>query len=303
VFNTKLGSTVIANSSRTERVPVLNLVNTAAPVVTGAWTVGTTLSASTGTWSTNGTFTYQWQSSIDNSSWLDITNANTSTYLLTSSELSKYVRVQVTNTTSSGTGVAYSASRSQVGSPYISVIPVISGILRVGSVQTASTGTWLNSPTEFNYQWQKSADGLSWINIDGAISSTYTPTFDVANLLIRVVVTASNSIGASDVSSQVIRNFLPPVVTEVPVVSGTNTVGQLLTSSTGTWPSTDSGYAFQWQKSSDGGVTWVNIVGASSSTYLLVVADAGYLIRSQVSLTTNAGTSTAYSLATANIAV
>lgn len=303
VFNTKSGSTVIVNSPRTERVPVLNLVNTVAPVVTGAWSVGTTLTTSTGTWSTNGTYSYKWQSSSDNNSWSDITSATSSSYLLTLSESSKYVRVQVTNTTSSGSGVAYSSSRSKVGSPYNTVIPLISGSLRVGSVQTASTGTWLNTPTGYTYQWQKSADGLSWIAIDGAILATYTPTFDVANLKIRVVVNASNLIGTSDVSSLAIRNFLPPVATTVPVITGTPTVGQSLTSSTGTWPSTDSGYAFQWQKSSDGGVTWVNILGASTSTYSLVPADAGYLIRSQVSLTTNAGTSTAYSLATSPIAV
>jgi hypothetical protein len=303
VSNTKSGSTVIANSSRTERVPVLNLVNTVAPVVTGAWSVGTTLTTSTGTWSTNGTYSYKWQSSSDNNSWSDITSATSSSFLLTLSESSKYVRVQVTNTTSSGSGVAYSSSRSKVGSPYNTVIPLISGTLRVGSVQTASTGTWLNTPTGYTYQWQKSADGLSWIAIDGAILATYTPTFDVANLQIRVVVTALNLIGTSDVSSLAIRNFLPPVATTVPVITGTPTVGQSLTSSTGTWPSTDFGYAFQWQKSSDGGVTWVNILGASSSTYFLVPADAGYLIRSQVSLTTNAGTSTAYSLATSPIAL
>ena len=88
----------------------------------------------------------------------------------------------------------------------------------------------------------------------------------------------------------------------LPTVSGTATVGQTLTSTTGTWPSTSSGYAYQWQKSSDGGVTWTNISGATASTYVLVTADAGYRIRSQVSLTTNAGSSSAYSLPSENIA-
>jgi len=49
-------------------------------------------------------------------------------------------------------------------------------------------------------------------------------------------------------------------------------------------------------------ISWLPVPGATSSTYVLVAADAGYVIRSQVSLTANAGSSSAYSLATAAIA-
>jgi hypothetical protein len=89
---------------------------------------------------------------------------------------------------------------------------------------------------------------------------------------------------------------LPPQATAIPVVTGTMTVGQTLTSTSGTWPGTIDSYVYQWQRSSDSGVTWTNISGATASTYVLVAADAGYQIRSQVSLTTNTGSSSAYSL-------
>jgi hypothetical protein len=302
VFNTKTSLTVLANSAPTAVVPVLNLVNTITPAITGAWTVGTTLNVSTGTWSASGTFTYQWQKSSDNSTWTDISGATGSSYVLTSSEASKYVRAQVTNTTSSGAGIAYSASTSKVGAPYNTAAPAITGTVKVGSTQTATTGTWSNTPTSYSYQWQKSADGISWINISGETAATYVPTFDIANLQIRIVVSGINAVDTATVTSAVIQSFLPPQATVVPAISGTSTVGQTLTSSAGTWPSTVSGYAYQWQKSSDNGVTWANISGASASTYVLVAADAGYVVRSQVSLTTDTGTSAAYSLATANIA-
>ena len=303
VFQTKSTYTaVLANSAATAVVPVLNLTNTVAPAVTGAWTVGTSLSASTGSWSTSGTYTYQWQSSSDNSTWADIASATSSTYTLTSSEASKYVRVQVINTSSVGSGVAYSVARSKVGAPYNTVLPTISGTIKVGSAQTVSTGTWSNTPTAYSYQWQKSADGISWVDLSGETASTYVPTFDIANLQIRVNVSAGNAVETSTVTTSVISGFTPPQATAIPAITGTKTVGQTLTSSSGTWPSTSSGYVYQWQKSSDNGVTWTNIAGATASTYVLVAADAGYQIRSQVSLTTNAGSSSAYSLPTVGIA-
>lgn len=303
VFNTKSGnSAVLANSVSTSQVPVLNIVNNSAPVVTGEWTVGMTITASTGSWSTNGTYTYQWQSSSNNSSWTDIASATSSSYALTSTEASKYVRVQVINTSTSGSGIAYSQSRSKVGAPFNTVAPALSGTIKIGSTQTVTNGTWTNTPTAYSYQWQKSADGISWLDLSGETAATYVPTFDVANLQIRVNVSAGNAVETATVTSATIASFLPPQATVIPAISGTKTVGQTLTSTAGTWPSTVSGYAYQWQKSSDNGVTWANIAAATASTYVLVAADAGYQIRSQVSLTVNAGSSSAYSLPTTAVA-
>jgi hypothetical protein len=87
----------------------------------------------------------------------------------------------------------------------------------------------------------------------------------------------------------------------IPTISGTTTAGQTLTATSGTWPQTSSGYVYQWQRSTNG-VSWSDISSATSSTYVLASGDAGYVIRVQVSLSTNAGTSVAYSLATTSIA-
>jgi hypothetical protein len=307
VFGNKTSSAsvvyrITASTLSTAMVPALNIQNTALPVVSGAWTEGTTISTTTGSWSATGTFTYQWQSSSDNSTWADISGATSSSFVLTSSEASKYVRVQVVNTTSSGAGIAQSASRSKVGAPFNTALPAITGTLKIGSTQTVSTGTWSNTPTSYSYQWQKSSDGISWINLSDETANTYVPTFDVANLQIRVNVGGVNTVDTATVTSAVISGFVPPQATVVPAITGTRTTGQTLTSSSGTWPSTSSGYLYQWQRSSDGGVTWTSISGATSSTYVLATADAGYQIRSQVSLTANAGSSSAYSLATVGIA-
>jgi hypothetical protein len=145
------------------------------------------------------------------------------------------------------------------------------------------------------------------VNLSGATASTYVPTFDVANLQIRVSVGAGNAVETATVTTAIISGFLPPQATVIPVVTvsggtGEFTVGQTLSTTPGTWPGTSGGYVYQWQRSSDNGVTWANISAATASTYVLVAADAGYQIRSQVSLTVNAGSSSAYSLPTVGIA-
>jgi hypothetical protein len=289
-----------ALTAATTQVPALTLLNTVQPVISGAWTSGSTLTATPGTWSATGTVSYQWQSSTDASTWSNIAGATSSSFVLTNTQNGSNIRVQVQNTTTGGDGLAYSSYTPKVGAPVVSVAPVISGTLRIGSVQSVTTGTWSTTPT-FAYQWQKTSDGIAWSNIGSATSATYTPTFDVANLTLRVIVSAVNSVDTATVASATVSGFLPPNVTAIPTISGTAASGQTLTAaSPGTWPSTSSGYNYQWQRSSDG-VSWSNIGSATATTYVLTAGDVGYVVRLQVSLTTNAGTSAAYSLATATV--
>ena len=274
--------------------------NSVSPLVTGAWIQGTTLSASTGTWSSTGTFTYQWQSlASGGTTWVNIASAGSSTYLLLPGDTNKYVRVQVTNTNSAGAGFAYSSARSLVDSPYNTVLPTISsgsGGLRIGSVQTVTTGTWSSGSTiTYTYQWQSSANSTSWTNISSATTATYSPTFDVANLQIRASVTAT-AIGASTVTTASIQGFLPPQATAIPTIFDTSTVGSIITSTTGSWPSTTSGFVYQWQKSLDSGLTWADISAATTSTYTILSADLGSTIRLRVTLSTNTGSISEFSL-------
>ena len=306
VFGTKTisGTTYVYTSSSlpTIVVPALTAISTTAPVVTGSWTTGSTLSTSNGSWTSSGTFTYQWQRSTDNSTWSSISGATASSYLLTADDASKYVRVQVYLNGGSGSdGVAYSVATAKVGAPYNTALPAISGTLRVGVAQSVTNGTWSGSPT-FTYQWQTSSDGIAWANISGATAATYTPTYTIANLRLRALVSATNAVDTATATSQVVQGFLAPIATAIPAISGTVEAGETLTTDAGTWPSTSSGYVYAWHRSSDGGVTWTNIGGATASTYVLVDGDVGYRIRSQVTVATNAGSSTAYSLPTVPVA-
>jgi hypothetical protein len=78
-----------------------------------------------------------------------------------------------------------------------------------------------------------------------------------------------------------------PVNTVAPVVSGTATIGQTLTSTTGTWTSDTgvTGYLYQWYR----GATL--ITGATNNTYVLALADVGFDITCRVAATDADGTS------------
>lgn len=292
----------VAYSSSTGPVTGLVITNSSAPEVSGAWTVGVSLSTSAGSWSQSGTYTYKWQESSDASTWSDISGATSSSYTLVSANSGKFIRSVVTITSSTGAGTAYSAYTRKVGSPYNTVAPAITGTIRVGETQTSTNGTWSNTPTSYTYQWQSSSNGILWTNIaDSSTAATYIPTFAQANLQLRVTISAVNAVDTATVTSNVVSGFLPPEATVIPTISGTTTAGQTLTATSGTWPQTSSGYVYQWQRSTNG-VSWSDISSATSSTYVLASGDAGYVIRVQVSLSTNAGTSVAYSLATTSIA-
>jgi hypothetical protein len=84
-----------------------------------------------------------------------------------------------------------------------------------------------------------------------------------------------------------------PTNTVAPAVTGTAQTGQTLTCSQGTWSNSPTSFAFQWQR--DPGTGFVNISGATASTYTLISADEGHPIRCAVTATNAGGSTTANS--------
>lgn len=77
---------------------------------------------------------------------------------------------------------------------------------------------------------------------------------------------------------------LSPVNIVPPVVSGVGIVGQTLSSTTGTWSgSVPISYSYQWKRNGS------PILGANSSSYLLVTADGGTNITCAVTATNTKG--------------
>ena len=104
-----------------------------------------------------------------------------------------------------------------------------------------------------------------------------------------ITLTSGNLIAYKTVSGYVEPIPVAPANTLAPAISGVAIIGQVLTSTTGTWTGTAPiTYSYQWKR----GVT---NIGTNSSTYTLVTADAGQNITCQVTATNVAGSASATS--------
>ena len=81
----------------------------------------------------------------------------------------------------------------------------------------------------------------------------------------------------------------PPVNTVAPVISGSTTVGSVLTSTDGTWTGTPTSFAYQWYRG------LVQIFGETLNTYTLVSADLAQNTTCQVTATNAVGSTAATS--------
>jgi hypothetical protein len=180
-------------------------VDSVAPSITGTASRGSTLTAVPGTWTPAATsYTYQWQSSANGTTWTNISGATGATYVPATSVESDRVRVIVTAVNPFGSAGATSAATAAVArsAPAVTAAPVVSGNAKVGSVLTATSGTWSGLGNAYAYQWQRSSNGTTWTAIAGATGATYTPATADLNDAVRVVVTATNpDAGASDPSA------------------------------------------------------------------------------------------------------
>ncbi len=131
------------------------------------------------------------------------------------------------------------------------------------SVVTGSNATFTAAATgsgTINYQWQQSPDGATWNNVTGATAATYAfpPTAGQNGYLYRCV--ASNGCGSAAVSASASLTVCSQPVVTVNPTNVSDTAGdtaRFTVAATGT-PS----LSYQWQQSTDGGVTWIAYAGA-----------------------------------------
>jgi hypothetical protein len=181
--------------------------------------------------------------------------------------------------------------------PSNATAPTMSGDPNVNQTLTGTSGTWSGTGPTFAYQWRRcDGSGAACVDIAGATAKTYTVTAGDQGTTIRIQVTASNSAGVStSTSSQSSLVGAPPTApanTGLPVISGTPTNGQTLTTSDGTWSGTTPiTFSYQWRRCNASGGSCAPIAGATSKSYTLVSGDVGSTIRASVTATNAAGSS------------
>ncbi len=235
VTATNTGGATPATSAQTTLVGSGVPVNTALPTISGTAQQGQTLTAANGSWNYTPTgYTYQWQDcNTAGSECAAISGATSSTYKPVESDVGKTIRVVVTATNTFGSTPATSEKTATVlyATPVNTGLPVISGTVQQGKMLSTTNGSWTGSGLSYAYQWRQcNTAGEACTNISGATASGYTLQASDVGKTIRVVVTASNTGGATPATSAKTATVLieAPVNTVLPLVTGTAQQGQTL---------------------------------------------------------------------------
>lgn len=124
-YNTTLNTVEFYSNGSWASFSTVSLpVNSVAPVISGSTVVGSTLTSTTGTWSNSPTsYGYQWRANATN-----ITNATSSTFVLTSTQNNTNITCNVTATNKAGTANAVTSnSLGPVTSQYTITYLIVAG--------------------------------------------------------------------------------------------------------------------------------------------------------------------------------
>jgi hypothetical protein len=296
-----VASTLIATLVAPTAALAAGPTNTALPTISGTLAVDQTVIAGSGSWDiTPSSITYQWNrcSTTEITSCVQITGANTSALKLLPADGGNFLRLQVTALSAGGGTTASSAISARVlTQPTASAVPVITGVVQVGSTLTISNGTWINviAPT-FTYKWQRcsSLEISSCADISLATNTTYIlSNADVASYIrgiVTVLVTANNLVAtsASELTSQLISE--PTLITS-PAITGIAITDETLTATTGSYNAYPAPtFSYQWQSCITQDIaTCAPISGANQATYTLLAGNVGRYLRVMITATNNLG--------------
>lgn len=260
---------VSATSAALVVVPIPVPANTALPIISGARTVGSTLTCSNGTW--NGApsgYTRTW--TADGTT---IPGA-TGTSLVITQALGTQLRCVVVATNAGGSATATSAASTvSVPAPTNTALPTISGSTDSGSTLTCSTGSWTGSPT-LSYAWI-----VNGAVRGGATSSTFTVA-EPGGTLVRCDVTATNGGGSVRASAAPItvataspRSLSATAIPSLRSLSGAATtpyVGGIVRCNPGAWSDASSlTFSYAWTLSG------VAVAGATGADLVVPAGSAG----------------------------
>lgn len=290
--------------------------NTAYPTInlpygqsTTAPLVGTTVFATTGTWSGAfpQTYTYQWKQCDPkdplNGPCYAIAGATSSYLVVPASAYGQRLRVQVTATNSSG-----SFSQNSVASDIVTATAITGGNTPqiigptfpvVDTPLTLGPGTWNGTqPMTFTYEWRRcdpQGDLDTCVAIPGATTTSYTPTVADIGFALRVYITATNVVGS--ITVQTIHTYpvkdkqhFAPSVTVAPAISGVVQIGLPLTLSTASFAGDSPiSTSISWQRCDATGADCHVVRRFHKLVYRPTTKDIGFTLRAVILATNTYG--------------
>ena len=235
----------------------------------------------------------QWQVSTDGGgTWSDVAGATSATYAFTAGPSQNGNEYRVVFANLAGRATSDEATLTVDSEPTVSADPVDQIVAPTTQASFTAAADGFPAPT---VQWQQSKDGGStWKKIPGATTGTYAviATQAKSGWMFRAVFT--NELGSATSGVATLTVGTRPRVTSNPapqrVANGDVASFTSLASGTPT-PSV------QWQQSADGGVTWSDVAGATSTTYSFPAASPQNGYRYRALFTNSLGSATSRSAA------
>ncbi|WKK72568.1 hypothetical protein Q0F99_06415 [Rathayibacter oskolensis] len=185
VTGSKSGYTAVTKTSAAVTVKAASQTLAPTPTITGTTKVGSTLTATPGTWDAGTTLAYQWKRSG-----VVVSGATAKTYVLKAADAGSTLTVSVTSTKPGYAPVTKSSAATAVvtGGVLTGATPTITGTAKVGQTLTAVPGTWTPAPVALSYQWKRAG-----VAIPGASAATYKTVSADAGKSVTVTVTGTKA--------------------------------------------------------------------------------------------------------------
>ncbi|MET4074817.1 gliding motility-associated C-terminal domain-containing protein [Hymenobacter sp. UYCo722] len=230
----------------------------------------------------SGTFAYQWESSPDNIAWTPIAGATAEAYAPGSLAATTYFRRQVrsgTCTTAPTNTVTITVTSALVAGSIAANQALCAGATPVPLTSVSDAG---GGSGAIAYQWESSADNVTWAAIGGATGPTYAPGALNTTTYFRRRASAGSAC-APAISNVVTITVTPALVTGTIGPDQTLCPGATpaaLTSTVATSGGTGT-FVYQWESSVDN-ATWTAIAGATNAGYAPGVLAATTYFRRRV---------------------
>ncbi|KQP47701.1 hypothetical protein ASF44_23870 [Pseudorhodoferax sp. Leaf274] len=215
---------------------------------------------------------YQWQRSNDGANWADVVGATAPTLVFpsTPADHQRAFRVVVVNAVGTVTSATAHVMVTAAGAPIFVANPTAMSAFTGQSVTFNASAAGTPAPT---IRWQVSTDsGTTWADIAGANGDSVTIAAATASddgRLVRAV--ATNTHG--DVFSAAARlSVLPGLTPAIQIQPEDRTVGQGTQASFHVSARGVPTPTYQWQVSTDGGITFANVNGATQASLSLAAA-------------------------------